>query len=167
MKNHQQAFRIPQFSENNSQLFSRSWSRDCNDSAWKGAESVILNAKEEEIFPARYAQINAIMNDLIENCSVEDWDCEGSKPIRRDSKNSAHHFLLYTLPESFPIPAVSCDPYGNILIEWHWENGAAAVAFNPERSYFVFGYSRRYNRISFKTSDARSALQELKKVLFT
>lgn len=56
--------------------------------------------------------------EVLEECSVDNWDGYGAKSISLDSYRNAQLFAM-TLPTTIPLPEVSVDPDGEVSFEWY------------------------------------------------
>lgn len=68
---------------------------------------------------------------IIAECSKENWDNYGAKPIARESVDFALQ-LLDKLPPSVPYPSLIAEPTGELGLLWENENSCFTLAFNIE-----------------------------------
>ncbi|QXD13983.1 hypothetical protein GQ464_010985 [Rhodocaloribacter litoris] len=64
------------------------------------------------------------LEEIFEDCSVENWDGYGAAAVSLDSYLEARRFLGL-LPMTFPMPDVTVEPEGVIAFEWY--NGPKRV----------------------------------------
>lgn len=58
------------------------------------------------------------LNEVYESCREEGWDGYDAEPVTEDALVEAAR-LLFLLPSSIPMPAVSPEPTGEIVLEWY------------------------------------------------
>jgi len=108
---------------------------DCSPSA-------IINANEslQELY------------QLLEECSSENWDGYGAKPIDPYSFNEAERFLR-ALPTTVSEPEVAVDPDGEISLEWYLEPSkvfSVSIGKRNEITYAgLYGTNKAYGREYF------------------
>jgi hypothetical protein len=92
------------------------------------------------------------LNNLWEECSFENWDGYGAKPIDPDSFSEAERFIK-ALPTTAPRPEISADPDGEISIDWIIEPRkvfSVSIGRRNEITYAgLFGSNKTYGREYF------------------
>ena len=87
------------------------------------------------------------LEEIKEECSVENWDGYGASPVKKDSYNEAVRFIE-ALPDSLPIPEVDVDPDGEIAFEWDMGRRkvfSVSVGSNNELAYAgLFGSNKSH-----------------------
>jgi len=58
------------------------------------------------------------LSEVLEECSVDNWDGYGAKAISIESYRNAQLFVM-TLPTTIPFPEISVDPDGEVSFEWY------------------------------------------------
>ena len=108
---------------------------DCSPSA-------IINANEslQELY------------NLLEECSTENWDGYGARPVDPDSFNEAERFIR-ALPTTVSEPEVAVDPDGEISLEWYFEPRkvfSVSIGKRNEIKYAgLYGFNKTYGREYF------------------
>jgi hypothetical protein len=51
-------------------------------------------------------------------CREPNWDGYGAEPVREETYNLAHQFLV-ALPPGMPLPSIAAEPDGHITAEWY------------------------------------------------
>lgn len=136
---------------------------------WTEAQPTPIETDREEdasnIYPQRYSEVKALMNDLHVKCSKENWDGEGASPVNQKSHDLAFFFLLH-LPKEIPLPEVWCEPTGRVVAEWFSKRASVAVAFKDNRDFVVVGYNQFKNEIYEKTDSRDCVIKLIKSTLF-
>ena len=57
------------------------------------------------------------LDEILDECSGQDWDGYDSMPVRRNSVRYARRFLL-SLPLGTEMPSLGVMPAGNVSLEW-------------------------------------------------
>jgi hypothetical protein len=116
-------------------LFVEEMFEDCS-------QSVIINANEslQELY------------NLLEECSTENWDGYGARPVDPDSFNEAERFIR-ALPTTVSEPEVAVDPDGEISLEWYFEPRkvfSVSIGKRNEIKYAgLYGLNKTYGREYF------------------
>jgi len=58
------------------------------------------------------------IDDVFEECSVDNWDGYDAKAISIDSCREAIRFVR-SLPTMIPLPEIAVDPDGEVALEWY------------------------------------------------
>jgi hypothetical protein len=74
---------------------------------------------------------------LYRDCSEEDWDAEGAKPVTRDALREAE-MLVSLLPSWVPIPDFLPEPTGGIAFEWYKGPGRVYVLSVSGQGYVYY-----------------------------
>lgn len=70
------------------------------------------------------------LKELYRECSEENWDGYGAKPVSENSIYEACEFIQM-LPSSFPMPQMLTEPSGEIGLEWYKDKRMIfAISFN-------------------------------------
>jgi len=78
------------------------------------------------------------LSEALKNCSTDNWDGYGAKPLSMDSYIEALRFYL-KLPLTHPYPEVSVDPDGEIAFDWF--NGPNKVFSVSIGSNYLLSYA--------------------------
>ena len=106
------------------------------------SQSVLISANQS---------LHALYN-LWEECSSENWDGYGAKPLDPYSFNEAERFIR-ALPTTVREPEVAVDPDGEISLEWHLEPRkvfSVSIGKRNEITYAgLYGTNKAYGREYF------------------
>ena len=96
----------------------------------------------------------AELNDVILDCSLNDWDGYGAKAVRIHAFTAARRFIE-SLPSGFPMPAISADPEGCVTFEWRKSpRRVLLVSVHPNFHVdyaAIFGTAKQYGSEPFFT----------------
>jgi hypothetical protein len=67
------------------------------------------------------------LTEIVKDCSVENWDSEGARPVNERTYAEALKFLA-ALPLTIRVPDVIPEPNGSIGFEWRYGPNAIFVA---------------------------------------
>ena len=81
-------------------------------------EEISKHMLESEALGASRRKSIEELGSLADECSSDDWDGHGARAIGEDSFREAERFL-FLLPLTFPSPSISCEPDGEIEMEWY------------------------------------------------
>jgi len=89
----------------------------------------IRDAREKALGHFRESFTNKTPHDLLNeeilqvfgDCSRNNWDGYGARPISRTSVIEAQHFISQI--DSLPIPEVSVHPDGELALDWYGNDG--------------------------------------------
>lgn len=103
------------------------------------------------------------------DCSSENWDGYGAKPVSIDSVNEAREFIS-RLPSIFPMPEIVAEPSGEIGLEWYKDkNKLFALSFNGRKiiAYAgIFGSNKTHGVEYFENSIPSIIIDSLKRLYF-
>lgn len=77
------------------------------------------------------------LNEVYEGCREEGWDGYDAKPVTEDTLVEAAK-LVFLLPSSIPMPAVSPEPTGEIALEWYKDREHVFAASLGGRSIITY-----------------------------
>lgn len=104
---------------------------------------------------------------VFKQCSVENWDGYGAKPISKDSALEALKFINL-MPSSFPMPQVIAEPSGEIGFEWYKDNSSIFVlSFSGKKmiSYAgIFGINKAHGTEYFGDTIPSAIIESLKRL---
>ncbi len=105
---------------------------------------------------------------VLEDCSVSDWDAYGAEPVLLESYENAKRFAR-ALPFSFPSPEVSAETDGEITFEWYSNPTrviSVSIGPNYELHYAaLFGASRAYGTEVFHDEIPEVILSHIKRAV--
>jgi len=110
----------------------------------------------QQYVSARYTDLKNSIEEVMRECAEDDWDGEGSVAVNRDSAEFALEYFSTFIEGVLP-HNISCDPFGCIMAEWYGNAALAAIAFQTDKVYHVFGYNKKIRHFSKKTDDSRMA----------
>lgn len=92
------------------------------------------------------------LEEISREASTDDWDGYGGVPVSRAALRVALE-VLEALPQSWPMPAISADPDGDVSLEWaanaHWVLTVSVGATGRLSYAGLFGVSKVHGAESF------------------
>jgi hypothetical protein len=75
---------------------------------------------ETVTYPPDNVRLKRELADILQECSIADWDGYGSKPINRTSVDNIVDFLkkLQKLPDNVSCPELAPEPTGDLTMVW-------------------------------------------------
>lgn len=148
-------------------IFSFYGDRGVSDDA-EALKTAMANVRcnEQSITMDEYEILSEI-EEVLNKCSSDGWDGYGAKAVDYMSCQEALKFYRM-LPTTYPIPEVSVDPDGEVVLEWH--NGpqkvfSVSVGSNNELSYAgLFGTNKTYGTEYFGDGLPQTILLNIQKV---
>lgn len=105
--------------------------------------------------------------ETYKDCSYENWDGYGAKPVNIDSVNEAREFISL-IPSFFPKPEIVAEPSGEIGLEWYkGRNKIFAVSFNGKKTIAyagLFGSNKTHGIEYFKGSIPQIIIENLRRL---
>ena len=107
------------------------------------------------------------LGSLANECSSDDWDGHGAQAIKEDALREAERFL-FLLPLTFPSPSISCEPDGEIEMEWYGgPRNVVSVSLGQDsmlKYAGIFGRDETYGALIFQDEIPVRVLSELWRV---
>lgn len=115
----------------------------------------------------RLCKVSEALWKLLEECSCEDWDGYGAKPVEFETFLEAVRFAE-TLPNQFPNPEISADPDGEISFDW--DEGprsvfSVSVGKHKNLNYAgLYGTNKNYGTEYFGNELPKTILDNLRRL---
>lgn len=150
--------------------FSGSTDRGQSD-AYESVAHTLREARQEYRVPLsmgeEYAAAIESLVDLVADCSVEDWDAQGARPVDVAAVAQAKQFLD-ALPSNSPFPDVSADPDGEVSLDWFGQGrDLFSISVSPDGrlSYAgVFGPRRAHGTEFLSDEIPAPILEQLRRL---
>lgn len=136
------------------------------------ATSLLFEVKKEissfaESVTIGSSQTADALIETYSDCSSENWDGYGAKPVSIDSVNEAREFISLT-PSFFPKPEVVAEPSGEIGLEWYkGKDNIFAVSFDGKKTITyagIFGSNKTHGIEYFEGSIPSIIIENLKRL---
>ena len=82
--------------------------------------------------PSERERLNKELADILQECSVHDWNGYGAEPIHPDSVTYMRQFLE-CIPEGFHIPQVAAEPHGGLGVYWHRKGFSISLGIDANK----------------------------------
>ncbi len=77
------------------------------------------------------------LEEIYDECSIENWDGYGARAITQETYFEASK-LLELIPTSYPMPDICPEPNGGIGLEWYKERGYSLIVSVSGRNIIIY-----------------------------
>lgn len=135
----------------------------------KYRNDIVEEFRKTETFSRPLEETINSLTEVYKECSVEDWDGMGALPVSKDALSDAVK-LIYLLPSNmtFPMPAITAQPNGEIALEWYRGSRAifvVSLSGNSEIIYAgLYGPNKKHGIEYFGNSLPPEIISNLKRL---
>lgn len=123
-------------------------------------DSFTMGRPSEEAFQS--------LKELYRECSAENWDGYGAKPVSEDSIKEAFKFIQMRLFPLFPTPQILAEPSGEVGLEWYKDRKMIfAISFNGKGMITyagIFGSNKIHGEEYFGDSIPSRIIENLRRL---
>ncbi len=130
-------------------------------------KQTILDESEYSIVLEEITEAFQTLNDILKECSADNWDGYGARAIDNTSYIEALRFLDF-LPKTLPTPEITIEPDGEIAFEWRHSKRrvfSVSIGGKGELTYAgLFGLNKTHGTEIFGDEFPETILDNIQRV---